>query len=431
MVKVYIETYGCTLNRADSEIMKTVLIERGHTIVDRLEDADVVIINTCTVRKDSEARMVKRLRELRRIARGKRIVVAGCMAKAQPYLVSKIVPDASLISPQNIDKVYLAVESSSRVVLIDGVRPTHVVPSTTIDVIGIVPIADGCLNDCSFCIVKLARGRLVSYPPKLIVEAVERLVRRGAKEIELTAQDTAAYGRDLDTSSFKIRLPDIVRMVAEIDGDFMIRIGQMNPQWTLDILDDLAEVLKYPKVYKYIHLPVQSGDDRVLKIMKRGHTVEDFIEIVKFLRKKIPGIQIATDIIVGHPGEDEDAFRNTVELVKKVEPDKVHLAQYSLRPRTEAAAMPQIPDPIKKARSKILEKIIEDIGLSINKEYIGSRAKAIIVEKGFRPGSVVARLYNYKPVVIKEELPLGKWVEVEIEQATFFDLRTSKCKILN
>jgi len=163
--------------------------------------------------------------------------------------------------------------------------------------------------------------------------------------------------------------------------------------------------------------------------MKRGYRVEDFEYIVHYLRSKIPNIQIATDIIVGHPGEDEDAFRNTLDLIMRIEPDKVHLAQYSIRPRTEAAAMPQIPEIIKKQRCKVLEEVIERIGLDINKEYIGTKAKALITEKGFRPGSVVARLYNYKPVVIKKELPLGIWVEVEIEEATFFDLRTSKVTI--
>ena len=429
MSKIYIETYGCTLNKADSEIMKSLLVKKGYIITNNIEEANVIIINTCTVRKDSESKMVKRLKKLRRyLNNGYKIIVAGCMAKAQPYLVSRLVPEASLVSPQNIDKICHVVESRERVVLLDGERSTSIVPSTTVGVIGIVPIADGCLNDCSFCIVKLARGKLRSYPPKLIVKTVEELVKKGAKEIEITAQDTATYGRDL---SEKIRLPDLVNMICEINGDFMIRIGQMNPQWMLDIIDDLVESLKNPKVYKYLHIPVQSGDNGVLEIMKRGYRVEDFEYIIHYSRSKIPNIQIATDIIVGHPGEDEDAFRNTLDLIMRTEPDKVHLAQYSIRPRTEAAAMPQIPEIIKKQRCKVLEEVIEKIGLDINKEYIGTKAKALITEKGFRPGSVVARLYNYKPVVIKKELPLGKWVEAEIEEATFFDLRTSKATIIN
>ncbi|RLG88400.1 MAG: 2-methylthioadenine synthetase, partial [Thermoprotei archaeon] len=359
-------------------------MKKGYIITNNIEEANVIIINTCTVRKDSESKMVKRLKKLRKyLNNGYKIIVAGCMAKAQPYLVSRLVPEASLVSPQNIDKICHVVESRERVVLLDGERSTSIVPSTTIGVIGMVPIADGCLNDCSFCIVKLARGKLRSYPPKLIVKTVEELVKKGAKEIEITAQDTATYGRDL---SEKIRLPDLVNMICEIDGDFMIRIGQMNPQWMLDIIDDLVESLKNPKVYKYLHIPVQSGDNGVLEIMKRGYRVEDFEYIIHYSRSKIPNIQIATDIIVGHPGEDEDAFRNTLDLIMRIEPDKVHLAQYSIRPRTEAAAMPQIPEIIKKQRCKVLEEVIEKIGLDINKEYIGTKAKALITEKGFRPG---------------------------------------------
>jgi len=211
--------------------------------------------------------------------------------------------------------------------------------------------------------------------------------------------------------------------VAEVDGDFMVRVGMMNPQWLWKILDDLIEAIKHPKVYKFLHIPVQSGDNRVLRIMRRGYTVEEFEEMISEIRRKIPEITIATDIIVGHPGEDEEAFKNTLALMERARFDRVHLAQYSIRPLTEAAAMPQVPEPIKKRRSIEAQKLQEKIGLEIHREYIGKRVRVLTTEKGLREGTTIARTTSYRQVVIRGENPLGRWIDVEIEDATFFDLR--------
>ena len=209
----------------------------------------------------------------------------------------------------------------------------------------------------------------------------------------------------------------------------MIRIGMANPDTINDILDGVIEVLKHPNVFKFLHIPLQSADDRVLKIMKRKYTYDEFKSIVLEVRRKIPGVTIATDIIVGHPGEDEEAFQRTVEAIKELKFDRVHLAQYTIRPRTEAAAMPQIPDPIKKKRSSVLAKVIEDICLTINKEYVGAYAECLITHRGFR-GHLIGRTINYRPVVIKidgkpltNSKYLGKNVTVRIDEVTFYDLR--------
>jgi len=417
-MKVYLETYGCALNKADSSLMKALLISRGHEVVREISDADVVVINTCTVRRDSEERVLKRLKEVSRL--NKKLVIAGCMAAAQPYTLKQVVPTASLISPQNITKIVDAVESNSIVNFIVGVRDTSRLACSVEGVIASIPIAEGCLGNCSYCIVKLARRRLVSYKPELIVGVVKEVVGRGVVEVELTAQDTASYGLDLGN----VNLPELLKMIIDnVDGNYMIRVGMANPDTLETILDEVIEVLKEPKVFKYLHIPLQSGDDKVLKIMNRRYSVDTFISIVRELRRKIPGISIATDVIVGHPGEGDEEFENTVKVINEVQPDKVHIAQYTLRPRTEASVMPQVSEGVKKLRSSQLTKIVEEVGMKINKEYVGGLAKVLIVSKGFRGNSLICRTYNYKPVIIHEDLRVGSSVDVVITNATYYDLR--------
>lgn len=424
-MRVYIETYGCALNKGDSSIMRTVLARRGHSIVDSIGEADVIIINTCTVRYDTEQKMVKRIRELRSYSSryGKKLIVAGCMAKAQPYLVAKIAPEASLVSPQNASRIWVAVESPERVVMLDGGRDRACIGLWLEGRIAVIPIQEGCLGDCSFCIVKHARRSIVSYPIEVIVDTAKKLVDNGAVEVELTGQDTSTYGIDLYGKQV---LPELLRKLVKVEGDFMIRIGMTNPDTLRNIIDDLTDAMKHPKVYKFMHIPVQSGSNKVLRIMRRRYSVEEFIEIVETLRKKIPGVTIATDIIVGHPGETEDDFKQTIELLKRVEPERVHIAQYSTRPNTLAARLPQVDTKTKKRRVLKILKVVEEIGLKKNKEFIGSTARVLLVENT-KPYPT-ARLYNYTPVVITNMRGIGeeKWVKVRITDATFFDLRAEK-----
>mgnify|MGYP001772514178 CR=1 FL=1 len=414
-MKVYIETYGCALNKGDTYIMMSILQDKGHEIVKDVKEADVIILNTCAVRLETEERMKQRIKELRK--EGKKLVVAGCLAGAEPATVLSIAPEASLLGPQSVEKVAEVVESKERRIYLEGEKPL-ITPKVFEGKVAIIPIADGCAGDCSFCITKLARRKLRSYPPHLIVEAVKEAVSKGAVEIELTAQDTAAYGLDLGG----VRLSDLVKKVTEIEGDFMIRIGMMTPEQAMRDLDGLIEVLKDRKVFKFVHLPVQSGDDRVLKLMNRKYTVDEYKELVKEIRSKIPIVNITTDIIIGHPGEDEEAFNNTLELMKELKFERIHLAMYSIRPNTRSASMKQVPDPVKKARMQVANKLYEELAYEVHSEYVGSIANVITTEYG-RKGSVIGRTINYIPVVIRDNIGLGKRVNVKITEASFFDLR--------
>ncbi|MEM0293066.1 MAG: tRNA (N(6)-L-threonylcarbamoyladenosine(37)-C(2))-methylthiotransferase [Saccharolobus sp.] len=417
MKSIYIETYGCALNRADSYVMMTLLKSEGYNFVEKPEDADIIILNTCAVRLETEERMKQRIKELNKLS--KKLIVAGCMSSAEPATVLSISPNSSLIGPQAVEKIVDIVKSQDRKVILEGDRAL-ITPRVFEGKIAIIPIADGCAGNCNFCITKLARRKLRSYPLREIVESAKYAIQNNAKEIELTGQDTAAYGLDLGGT---INLTDVVNKIAEIDGDFMIRIGMMTPEQAMRIADDIIEVLKNPKVYKFIHLPVQSGDDRVLKLMNRKYTVDEYKELVLEIRRKIPFVNITTDIIIGHPGEDEEAFNNTLSLMKELRFERIHLAMYSLRPNTRSASMPQVPDSIKKQRMQIANKLYEDIGFSVHSEYIGTVSKILTTERG-RKGSVVGRLINYIPVVIRNEnAELGRWYNVKITEASFYDLR--------
>jgi MiaB-like tRNA modifying enzyme len=418
-MRVYIETYGCALNRGDSAIMATVLSERGHEITESLNEAEVVIINTCAVRLETEERMKQRIRELRRT--GKRLVVAGCLAGALPATVSALAPEASILGPQAVERIAEVVESPERQVILEGTKAVKV-PRMLEGKIFIVPIADGCAGECSFCITKLARRKLRSYPMREIVEAVKEAVAKGAVEVELTAQDTAAYGLDLGG---KVRLPDLVEKVAEIEGNFMVRVGMMTPEQAMSIVDGLVEALNMEKVYKFVHLPVQSGSDKVLKLMNRKYTIDEYKRLVKELRSKVPGLSVATDIIVGHPGEDEEDFQQTLDLMKELRFERIHLAMYSIRPNTVSAGLPQVPDSVKKERMKTAMGLYESIAYDIHSEYVGKTVEVLTTELG-RKGSVIGRLRNYIPVVVKNESSLGNWVKVVIEEASFYDLRGYK-----
>lgn len=422
----YIETYGCALARFESAAMMELMERAGYTRVDSPEEADAVIVNTCAVRLDTEQRIAERLMELRKQYPGRRFIVAGCLAKARPGLVKRLVPEASLLAPQAVERVVEASTAPRPLTVLEAERRMDWIPSNIVDAgrgrAASLMIQEGCLNNCSYCITRLARGGPRSYEPRLIVEAVKRAVEGGAVEVRLTGTDVAAYGVDLPG---RPTLTDLVWMILEkVDGPYRLRIGMMTPEQAIELGDMLLEAYSDPRVYKFLHIPVQSGDDEVLRLMGRRYTVGEFKRLHAMVKSRYPDSLFATDIIVGHPGEGEEAFQNTVALVEELRFERVHLAQYSLRPHTRAAAMSQVSDGVKKARSKKLSEVIEKITLEAHRSYIGKTVEGLLVEIGFRRGSIVARLDNYMPVVVRggEEI-IGRRAVIRVETATFFDLR--------
>jgi len=421
--KYYIETFGCALSEFDSSTMDSILSQNNFEKTSEISEADIIIVNTCAVRLDTEAKILKRLNEIKKNYGNSKLIVSGCLAKARPSLINRVVQNASLISPQNVTRILEVVNNKDKIVLIDGERNTDFIPTPPIeDSIATIMIEEGCVDNCSFCITKLARKTLRSYKPRIIIEVFEKLVKNGVKEIRLTGQDIAAYGLDFNP---KFRLDDLINTILDkVKGDYRIRIGMMTPDKSIEIIDNLLSYYNDERVFKFFHIPVQSGDDEVLKIMNRNYTIDDYKQLHNKIKSKYPDSLFATDIIVGHPGEDEEAFQNTVKLVKDLRFERVYLAQYSIRPRTKAAYMEQVPEPIKKERSLILNEVIKQIDLDIYKKYVGNEYEALVTSHGFKKNYVMARLNNYFPIAIKGDSDLiGKRVKVKISNATYFDLR--------
>ncbi len=359
MARIYAEVYGCPSNIADYEIALGILKQNGFEVVNSKKKSDLNIIFTCTVKTPTLQRMIHKIKEF--VAIGKPLIVAGCMTKTDKKIIEKIAPNASMLGPDSVEKIVDVVKGTlqnKKVVFLEDLRkPKVCLPKIRKNPnIDIVPISIGCLSNCSYCSVKFARGRLTSYPIDMIIKEIKLAIKNGCKKIWLTSQDNACYGKDIGTN-----LPELLKEICKIEGNFSVRVGMMNPAHLKSIIDELIEIYKNEKIEKFLHLPVQSGSDRILKLMKRGYTVRDFIEIVEKFRKEIPNIYLATDIIVGFPGESEKDFEKTIELIKKVKPQKVNISKFGARTGTEAAKMKQLDPKILSQRSKIIHHLVKKL----------------------------------------------------------------------
>jgi MiaB-like tRNA modifying enzyme len=278
-------------------------------------------------------------------------------------------------------------------------------------VVGIIPINYGCLGSCSYCCVLFARGHLRSYQIDEVVERVKRDLTSGVKEIWFTSQDTACYGKDIGVS-----LADLLMEACKVEGEFFVRVGMMTPNYTLEILDDLIQAYKNEKVFKFLHLPVQSGDYEILRRMNRFYSVEDFRTIIRSFRKEISEITIATDVICGFPGESQEAFERTVQLIEEVQPDVVNVSKFFPRPNTPARKMKSFVHPREvKKRSKRLAELSKKISFEKNKGWMNWEGKLLIDEEGTKSSSWIGRNFAYKPMVIKtDESLLGKILDVHV-----------------
>jgi threonylcarbamoyladenosine tRNA methylthiotransferase CDKAL1 len=348
MTKIFIKTYGCQANKSDSEIMLGILEKDGFKIVKTEKEANLIIVNSCSVKSVTQEKIIGYING---IPKDKKIIVGGCLPKTIDLRTKTRKVDAILDtnSITKISKIVKELKDYSS----DKKEERILVPRLRLNKdIAIIVINQGCLNACSFCATKTSRGNLFSYRIGDIKRALEQSVKDGCTKIYLTGQDTGCYGFDIKTS-----LPELLNEITKVPGNYKIRVGMMNPWHAIRILDELVEAYKNPKIVKFLHIPIQSGSEKILKDMKRVHTVETFKKIVHKFRENFSNMNIDTDVIIGYPTETEEDFQKTYDLIKEIKPEVVNISRYASRPKTSASKLKQINTKIMKQRSSKLTEL--------------------------------------------------------------------------
>ncbi len=410
MQSVYIDTYGCTLNHADSDIIASRL--QGHYVLaDSMENADIVIMNTCTVKKGTEQKILYKLDMLEKDHR--LVIVSGCMAGANRGTIKRHAPNAGIVTIQNVDRICEALDDLWHGIVPNiagaksGERISMLSPNGSI--LSRIPVSDGCLSSCSFCETKFARGPLRSFSEDAILKAIKNSVESGAKEVQITSQDIGSYGFDKKTD-----IAELLEKVDKIEGDFKVRIGMLNPQHLHRYIERLCDVMKSERFYRFLHLPVQSGSDKVLRDMRREYSIAEFKGQIDYIRKHLLKVGIETDFIVGFPTEEEKDFEMSCNLIEDMRFEVTNISRFGARPHASASNMPQLGYDVINKRSNDMSRLVRSVQNDINKGYINSSIDALFTEKTLM--SVNGRNESYRQVVVKDapESILGTHSKVRI-----------------
>ena len=412
MAKIWVEAYGCSASFSDSEMISGLIVNGGHSLAQSPDESDLSVIVTCSVKDATASKMIHRIKE----SNSKPLIVAGCLPKAEKDTVEKFAEKASLLGPNSIGKTLQVIQSTldgRKIIALEDSDISKVgLPKVRLNpAVGIIEIASGCLSECTFCQTKLSKGDLQSYRIGDIVRQVKTELSEGCCEVWLTSTDNGCYGLDI-----KSDLPELVRTVAEIPEKFFLRVGMMNPMYMPRIKNELLKSFENNKVFKFLHVPVQSGSDKVLHDMKRGHTAKTFRDVVTQFREKFDRFTISTDIIVGFPTETEDDFEKTLQLLDETRPDIVNLSRYSQRSGTDAAEMIQIDVSEVKRRSKKTYDLITKISRENNQKWIGWKGQVVFDEEFEK--QMRGRNFAYKPIFVDDDPKIGTISDVEIVDAT-------------
>lgn len=414
--EIYFETYGCTANQNSTEILQGLVRQAGLNITTDGKFADLVVINSCMVKSPTEEKIRRRIQEL--LASGKRIILAGCLPRinSKKFLGIK---NLFLLDTSHIKNI---------INLVQDIQTENYSPEKYLSkrneiklclpklpkekIIGITQVSEGCLGECSYCIVKTIKGKLFSYPKEKIIENIKNDLQNGCKEIWITSQDNASYGNE----EKKYSLPELLKEIISIKGSFRIRIGMMNPNNVIKILQELIKIYKNPKIFKFLHLPIQSGSDKILKSMKRKYSVKDVKKIIQEFKKEFPEIIISTDIIVGFPDETEKDFQETLKLIEEIKPEILNRSNFYPRQDTEAEKLKQINSKEMNKRATELMKLHLKICDETQKKFLNTEHKVLVDQKGFA-GTFLARDENYKLYAIQSrENILGKFVNIKVKK---------------
>lgn len=404
----YIETYGCSANQNNSEILAGMLTGAGFIVIQDPKLADLIVLNTCIVKGPTEQKM----RSAIQLYKNKKLIICGCMPDVEAKIIREIAPKASILGThhfKDIIKVARKVMDNERFELVDKIDEIKLcmpkMPKNRI--IGINQISEGCLGECSYCYTRLAKGKLFSYPKDLILKSIQNDLDSGAKEIWITSQDCAAYGMDKG----KHELPELLNSILKLKGKFFLRLGMMNPNNVKPILGKLIECYKDKKMFKFIHLPIQTGSDKVLDDMERHYKTKDVLEIIEKFRAQFPEMLVSTDMICGYPTETESDFQMSLDLMKKIKPNIINTSKFWAMPKTFASRLKQLPSQEIKSRSERLSFLQKQLGLEINKNLVGKEYSCIVDEPG--ESGMIARNINYLPILI-DKAKIGELINVRV-----------------
>eukprot|EP00033_Pygsuia_biforma_P001909 GCRY01002130.1.p1 GENE.GCRY01002130.1~~GCRY01002130.1.p1 ORF type:complete len:471 (+),score=111.85 GCRY01002130.1:180-1592(+) len=435
---VHFKTYGCQHNVSDSEVMAGILVERGFSLTDRIEEADVVVLNSCTVKGTSQDKFIHAARQAR--LRGQYVVVTGCVPEAMAHDKEDFPPplnECAVLGIRQFPQIAVAVEallSGERVVILGDVKE-HTPASTGLGIsktrvnslIEIVPISQGCLNHCTYCKTKSARGNLRSFPPKYICDCVRKALGEGVKEIRLTSEDVGAYGIDIGTTIAAL-LQQLTAILEEHPAA-MLRIGMTNPPYIAAHIEAVAAVLNHPQVYSFLHIPVQSGSDAVLADMNRQYSCDDFRDIVDELKAHVPQITLATDVICGYPTESETDFEDTLDLLRDYHFPIVNISQMFQRPNTPAARLTPLPAAERKRRTKMVTELFESYHPF--KSLVDSTEMVWVAERATDGKHLVGHTKNYVQVLVDPEcVGLGQRALAKIVSASKYSVKADVLKVL-
>lgn len=408
---------GCAANFGDGEKIARIFADDYRVVFgipketlsgNEAETPDALVLNVCSVKGNAGA--LKLLREALSIAPEAKLFITGCAPKDFREEVAKITDKVVFTSLKELKLEKLTLKRVQGDLLI---RESSLV--------GIVNIEEGCLDACAYCSTRIVKGRLHSYPAADIVQQVKSLVSDGCIEIQLTGQDCGCYGFDTGTN-----LADLVQQIlAEVPGNYKMRLGMGNPRHMLQYIAPLLECFKDDRIYKFIHLPVQSGSDSVLKAMNRKHNAQDYIDLAETFNRNFPLFTLSTDLIVGFPGESEQDFNDTLDILKKTRPTVCNITRFVARPNTPAYHMAgAVPDEIKHQRSATLAEAFQRIATENNARWIGQTETVVIEKLGYRKGTYIARNAAYRPVAITSDKVLmpGERFVVSITDAEPFAL---------
>jgi tRNA-2-methylthio-N6-dimethylallyladenosine synthase len=423
MLRYFIWTIGCQMNKAESQQIAGYFDSLGYQATTSFSNADLVIINTCVVRQSAENKVLGTLGLLKGLKNKHphlQILVTGCLVDSDTQELKRRFPHVDLLfKPGDFQELIAWGQKQDIPIEQRLLRYTRNDTWMPLSPCAFVPIIQGCDNFCSYCIVPYRRGREVSRPLGEIVCEVEELVRRGIKEVTLLGQNVDSYGHDLPGHP---ELADLLNELSNIDGLARIRFLTNHPKdMSLKLIDTVASL---NKVCEHLELPVQAGDDDILKAMRRGYTVERYRELVHNIRHKIPQISLSTDIIVGFPGETEEQFEHSLSVLKEIRFDVVHVAAYSPRPGTIAWREYQddIPSDAKKERLKKIEELQAAVASEINSRLQGRQVEVLV--EGKKRGKWFGRTRRNKLVFFEDAGNwLGQLARIQIEKTSPWSLR--------